>query len=98
MLAQRLQALREEGREEGLEEGREEGFELGHQKGYGQGELKGKQKSLLRQMAKKFSLTPEEEGIIIGCVESDKLDEALDVILFADTKAAVLERLSSGNT
>lgn len=81
MPAQRVALLKEEGREEGREEG------------YGQGELKGRQKSLIRMLSKKFSITPEEEQEILSCEDPDRLDEALDVILFADTKAAVLEKL-----
>ena len=81
MLAQRVALLKEEGRREGREEG------------YGQGELKGRQKSLIRMLSKKFSITPEEEQEILRCEDPDRLDEALDVILFADAKEAVLEKL-----
>jgi len=85
MLAQRVEEMKNQIREEGREEGRAEG--------YGQGELKGQQKSLIRQLSRKFSLSPEEEQEILSCDDPDRLDEALDVILFADTKEAVLEKL-----
>ena len=44
-------------------------------------------------LSKKFSLSPEAEEEILSCDDPDRLDEALDVILFADTKEAVLEKL-----
>lgn len=89
MLAQRVEEMKDQIREEGRLEGRVEG----RAEGYGQGELRGRQKSLIRMLSKKFSLSPGEEQEILNCEDSDRLDEALDVILFADTKEAVLERL-----
>lgn len=81
MLAQRLEELREEGREEGRREG------------YGEGTLKEKQTVLLRQISKKFSLTEEEKVKIIACEDLTKLDEALDVILFAEHKQEVVKKV-----
>ncbi len=78
MLAQRLDALREEGRREG----------------YVQGTLKEKQSVLMRLFEKKFSLEAEDEAVINNCTNLEKLDEALEVILFAEKKVDVLEKLN----
>lgn len=78
MLAQRLDALREEGRREG----------------YDEGILKDKQSVLMRLFEKKFSLEVEDEAVINSCKNLEKLDEALEVILFAEKKADVLEKLN----
>jgi len=92
MLAQRWEAIKEESKEEGRVEGLEKGRVEGRVEGYGQGELKGRQMSLIRMLSRKFSLSPEEEQEILSCEDPERLDDALDVILFADTKAAVLEK------
>ncbi len=83
--------LRAEGQEQGLQMGREEGI----QKGMQQGELQGKQRAVIRQMQRKFTLSPTEEAFIAGVQDQTKLDNALETILFAQDKSEVLQVLSS---
>ncbi len=91
--------LRAEGQEQGLQMGREEGLEKGMQqgmqKGMQQGELQGKQRAVIRQMQRKFTLSPAEEALIAGVQDQTKLDNALETILFAQDKSEVLQVLSS---
>jgi len=89
--------LREEGIKEGRIEGLKEGELKGKIEGLKEGELKGKiegkQNSLIRQMIKKFGLTKQEIKLIQSCNDMDKLDQALEEILFANTKEEVLKNL-----
>ena len=57
------------------------------------GEIKKQQKTLIRQLSKKFGITEEEKAIINNCSDGEKLDNALDDILFAETKFRVLDCL-----
>ena len=82
MLAQSMDELIEQGKEEGIAQGKEEGRE--------EGELLDKQKVLVRLMDKRFGLTEEETAIIMAETSREKLDQALDEILFAENKVQVL--------
>ncbi len=55
-----------------------------------QGELQDKQKVLVRQLNKRFGLTDEETTLIMAEASREKLDQALDEILFAENKGQVL--------
>jgi predicted transposase/invertase (TIGR01784 family) len=98
MLGQRFERYVEEKVNEGLQRGMEQGIEQGIEKGTEAGLKKGalldKQAVLLRMMDKKFSLATGDEERVRSCTDLNKLDEALDIILFTDRKEAVLEELS----
>ncbi len=79
MLAQSMDELIEQGKEEGLAQGKE------------QGELLEKRKVLVRQLHKRFGLTDEETALVMAETSREKLDHALDEILFTDNKEQVLE-------
>ncbi len=53
----------------------------------------GKQNTLIRQLNKKFGLVESEVDIIIKCSDTDKLDLAIDDILFVDNKQSILKNL-----
>ncbi|OHD05649.1 MAG: hypothetical protein A2Y34_16145 [Spirochaetes bacterium GWC1_27_15] len=58
------------------------------------GEIKKQQKTLIRQLSKKFgNITEYEKEFIEQCSDTEKLDNALDEILFAETKFKVLDCL-----
>jgi len=80
-------------REEALQEGELLGIKKGELKGKIEGKIEGKQNSLIRQMTKKFGLTEQEIALIQSCNDQDKLDMALEEILFANTKEEVLRYL-----
>jgi predicted transposase YdaD len=69
--------LETKGREEGREEGR----------------VIDKQDVLIRQLSRKFSLSDAERESIRGVEDPDRLDAALDELVVAETKQAVLEKL-----
>lgn len=52
-----------------------------------------KQEVLCRLMSRKFQMTDKELELINKCDNTAKLDAALDEVLFADSKEAVLEKL-----
>jgi len=58
-----------------------------------EGELLKQQKTLIRQLSKKFGITEEEKAIINNCPDGEKLDNALDEFVFADSKYKVLHCL-----
>jgi hypothetical protein len=66
-------------------------MEKGEQIGFISGEIKKSQNILIKLMNKKFKLTKQEEEIISNEFNPKILDKALDEILFADTKDAVLK-------
>ncbi|MBN2736248.1 MAG: Rpn family recombination-promoting nuclease/putative transposase [Spirochaetales bacterium] len=61
--------------------------------GIQRGELQDKQTILIRLMDKKFGLTSVEKTTILKCKNRDLLDNALEEILFAETKEIVLTLL-----
>ena len=77
MLAQSLDELFEQGIEQGIE----------------QGGLLDKQEVLIRQAEKKFGLSEEGRKLIKSVTDSRKLDDALDIILFAGNPEEVLNCL-----
>jgi hypothetical protein len=58
-----------------------------------EGKIEDKREVLIRQLDKKFRLAPGEKSRIEASVDPDKLDKALDAILFAETKEEVLREL-----
>lgn len=71
--------------EDAREEGREEGQETGIL-------LKAKN-TLIRQLLKKFGITEEDKALIRQVNDINKLDKALDIILFANNKEEVFDVL-----
>ena len=63
------------------------------QEGLERGELQEKQHVLIRQMAKRFSLSDAERERVESCEDRDALDAALDEIVVAESKEAVLAKL-----
>ncbi|OHD26079.1 MAG: hypothetical protein A2086_14395 [Spirochaetes bacterium GWD1_27_9] len=57
------------------------------------GKIKEKRKTLIRLLSKKFGITEYEKEFIEQCSDTEKLDNALDEILFAETKFKVLDCL-----
>ena len=60
----------------------------------GSRKLLGKRATLLRLVSRKFTVTDAERDRILSCDDSAALDAALDEIITADEKAAVLGKLS----
>ena len=58
-----------------------------------EGELLGKRATLLRLVSRKFTVTDAERDLILSCDDSAALDAALDEIITADAKPAVLNKL-----
>ncbi|MDZ7760485.1 MAG: hypothetical protein U5L00_09545, partial [Desulfovermiculus sp.] len=69
--------------------GREEGLQQGLQ----QGEILDKQRVLQRLLNKKFGLTDQERELIFKQYNPEILDNALDKIIFVNTKEEVLSVL-----
>jgi len=67
--------------------------EEGIQEGIDKGELLEKQKVLRKQLSRKFGLTEQESDIISNQQNPELLDNALDEILFAETKEEVLKHI-----
>ena len=70
---------------------RQEGIEQGIE----QGGLLNKQEVLIRQPEKKFGLSEEGRKLIKTVTDFRKLDDALDIILFAENSEEVLNCLRS---
>lgn len=66
----------------------------GKEDGLKEGVLLEKQTVLLRMMDKKFSLASGDKELVRSCSDLERLDEALDIILFTDSKESVLQKLS----
>ncbi len=78
MLAQSLDELYEDGINKGIEQGLE------------QGKLIEKQATLLKLLKRKFGITGENRELILSSNKPENLDDALDIILFANTIDEVL--------
>jgi predicted transposase YdaD len=63
------------------------------QQGIAQGALREKQQVLARQVERKFDITDQERELIEGTTDAGALDRALDAVITADSKKAVLEEL-----
>jgi hypothetical protein len=57
------------------------------------GQVQGKQQALARQLERKFGLTDEERRRIASESDPDKLDAALDALVFAESKGEVLSEI-----
>ena len=79
------QEVKIKGRQEGRREGRQEGISLG--------QLRDKQDVLIRQLERKFGIGEAESELIRAVEDPVRLDAALDEILFAESKDAVLGKL-----
>ena len=77
--------LRTEGRQEGLQEGRQEGEE--------EGRLREKREVLVRQLQRRFALSAQDRRRIEEAEDPERLDAALDAVVTAETKEAVLAEL-----
>ena len=71
----------------------EELIQEGRQKGLERGELQDKQHVLIRLLTKRFSLSDPERERVEACEDRDALDAALDEIVVAESKEAVLAKL-----
>jgi hypothetical protein len=71
----------EEGRKEGIKEGRQEG------------RISEKRQVLTRLLSARFRLNPSDEKRILAQEDPDRLDRAIDAVLFASTKDEVLREL-----
>ncbi len=74
---------------EGKKEGKQEGIAVGVR----QGSIQDKQAVLIRQLSRKFEVLPQDQVLISSCQDPEKLDAALDVILFAPSKELVVKEL-----
>ena len=79
--------------EQGLEQGLEQGVTKGIAQGIEKGELIEKQNVLIKQISRKFGILDMERAAIKATENPEILDAALDIILFAETKAEVMENL-----
>lgn len=73
----------------------ERGKMEGKKEGKIEGEIKGKQTTLIRQLRRKFGLTPQEEQHIRSIKDEAKLDAAAEAILDATSKSSVFKILES---
>ncbi len=80
-----METAREEGIVKGIQKGREEGRE--------EGEIKKSQSAIIRLLSKKFGISREDEEFIKTINDIEKLDNAIDEILFAKNKEAILDIL-----
>jgi hypothetical protein len=71
------------------------GRKAGRIEGRIEGSIESRQQVLKRQLDRKFGLTEEEGQLVRSQADPEKLDAALDSVLFADSKGAVLEHLRS---
>jgi hypothetical protein len=70
-----------------------EGLDEGVREGVREGAILDKQDVLLRLLSRKFGPEPEDRNIVTSCGNPEKLDAALDIILFASEKEIVLKEL-----
>ena len=68
-------------------------IEQGKLEGERKGTIKGKQELLVKQLRRKFNLTPKEEKMIRSVTDEAKLDAAAEAILDAKSKDEVLKVL-----
>ncbi|OHD27066.1 MAG: hypothetical protein A2Y34_18490 [Spirochaetes bacterium GWC1_27_15] len=64
------------------------------EKGMEKGKIEESQKTLIKQLSKKFGLTNNEIELIKKCNTLEKLDIALEDILFLDNKFDVLKKIN----
>jgi predicted transposase YdaD len=73
--------------------GEKRGEQRGEKRGETRGRLQDKQQVLTRQLERKFGLTDEERRRIASESDPDKLDAALDALVFAENKGEVLAEI-----
>jgi predicted transposase/invertase (TIGR01784 family) len=83
--------LKREGLERGIQEGLREGLEEGRQ----EGRLQKTREVLIRQLDRKFTLTAADRERIQSTQDPAALDAALDEIVDAESKVAVLAKLDA---
>ena len=71
----------------------QEGLEKGLEQGIDQGELIMQHAVLTRLLDRKFGVSDAERARIEACKDRDALDAALDEIVVANSKSAVLSKL-----
>ncbi|OHD20510.1 MAG: hypothetical protein A2Y34_17940 [Spirochaetes bacterium GWC1_27_15] len=76
-----------------LDEAKKEGIKEGIEKGKEKGELLDKQNVLIKLITKKFGITDNEKELIKKTTDLEKLDIALEDILFIDNKDEILSKL-----
>ena len=86
MLAQSQDELYEDGIDVGIKKGIKQGIEQGLE----QGKLVEKQETLIRLLRKKFGISDEMEKLIFTENNPETLNDALDIILFAQTVDEVI--------
>ena len=80
-------------RQEGIERGREKGREEGREEGRVEGKVEEKQSVLIRLLSKKFGLLDNEKKIIKSIHDYEKLDKAIESIIFTAIKDEILTLL-----
>lgn len=75
----------------------EEFEKRGEERGEKRGRIEDKQQVLIRQLDRKFGLGADERSRIQATLDPEKLDAALDAVLFAESKAEVLAHLDENH-
>jgi len=88
------QQLRQEGKLAGKREGIREGMQEGIKVGINEGKLERDKEILIMLLSQKFELTGGDIRLIRETTDLGALDEALKIILTADTKEEVLGKLN----
>jgi|GEM_PF-2037298 len=92
----RMKSIADVLEERGLKKGIEQGFEQGIEQGIRRGRHSGKVELLMRQLHRRFGLTPEEEEIVRSCHDGDLLDAAAEeCVNMKASKAGILQLVSS---
>lgn len=76
-----------------IEVAKKEGIEKGKIEGKIEGELEKSQKTLIKQIQKKYGIDEFEISLIKDCRDMNKLDNALDEFVFAIDKGKILDLL-----
>ena len=85
MLTESLEKIKQESFKQGIEQGIEQGIK--------QGELTDKQNILIKLLSKKHGLEEDEKEYIKSITDIEKLETALEEILFSKDKKQVLDCL-----
>jgi len=79
-----------------IKQGEERGEKRGEERGERKGTIKGKQELLIKQLRRKFNITPKEEKMIRSVIDEAKLDAAAEAVLDAKSKDDVFKVLGTG--
>jgi len=71
-------------------------IEQGLQRGLERGSLLDKKEILIKLISKKFGISDNDRSFIMAMEDKEKLDLALDEILFAESKDVLLDILKRG--